>query len=246
MKRGVKSLALAAMVLAGGISHTASARAEDAKAPQTVVELFTSQGCSSCPPADALLRELSKRPDVIALSIHVNYWDYIGWKDPFASDESTARQHLYAASLRQRYVYTPEMVIDGFRDVTGSRESDVKDLIREAETRDRPRVPVSITPAGDGKVEVALPAAETDGKATVWMFAIDSEHVTPVARGENGGRTLTNANVVREVKKLGEWTGDPLQLTAEVPADKGRDAFAVVVQKGEAGPVIGAAMLRLR
>ena len=196
----------------GAGSYVFADDAASMPARQTVVELFTSQGCSSCPPADALLRELSKRPDIIALSIHVNYWDYIGWKDPFASDETTARQHLYADSLHQRYVYTPEMVIDGYKDVTGSYADEVSTLIGEAAKRDRPVVPVVAKSNGGGHVTVSVPGGATKETATVWLFEFDREHVTKVDHGENGGRTLTDANVVRAVKKLGVWTGAPLQL----------------------------------
>lgn len=223
-------------------------RAGDMSAPhKTVVELFTSQGCSSCPPADALLRELSKNPDIIALSIHVDYWDYIGWKDPFASDETTARQHLYAAALHQRYVYTPEMVIDGAADVTGSRESEVKSLIAEAARRDRPRLQVTAKMAGKGRIVVDIPAGETKEKATVWLLTIDREHVTKVDRGENTGRTLTDANVVREVRKIGAWDGKPVALTAEM-SDEDDDEYvacAILVQTGEIGPVIGATVISM-
>src|SRR5512135_2223984 len=146
-------------------------------ATQTVVELFTSQGCSSCPPADALLKKLSTRPDIIALSLHINYWDYIGWKDPFASKDTTDRQHLYAQALRQRYVYTPEMVVDGFADVDGSQEDEVAHLIDKAAKRDRLRLPVSVKSEGAGKVTVSLPGSDNGIKATVWLFAYDREHV---------------------------------------------------------------------
>jgi len=241
-----------ALALAGGLILVPAAagigRADNMHPPRkTVVELFTSQGCSSCPPADALLRELSKRPDIIALSIHVNYWDYIGWKDPFASDETTARQHLYAAALHQRYVYTPEMVIDGAHDVTGSLEADVKTLIDEAAKRDRPRLAVAAKMSGK-KIVVDLPAGDAKEKATVWLLTIDREHVTHVERGENTGRTLTDANVVRDVKKLGEWNGKPLQLTADMgdEDDENYVACAILVQSGEIGPVIGAAVVSMQ
>jgi len=236
------ALALGALLVAAG--PRAFAQNADAAPARTVVELFTSQGCSSCPPADALLRELSKRADVIALSIHVNYWDYIGWKDPFASDETTARQHLYAQALRQRYVYTPEMVIDGYVDVTGSRESEVKDLIAKAAKRDRLRLDVTAKMEG-GKIAVSVPGADTGEKATVWLLTMDREHVTKVARGENGGRTLTDANVVREVRKLGVWTGAPLELTAEVPDADEYAGCAILVQSGNVGPVVGAAVVSM-
>jgi hypothetical protein len=240
-------------MLAGGAMIAAlgtRAFADDAAgspAARTVVELFTSQGCSSCPPADALLRELAKRPDIIALSIHVNYWDYIGWKDPFASDETTARQHLYASALRQRYVYTPEMVIDGAAGATGSHESEVRSLIEKAAQHDRPRLQVTAKTSGGDKIVVSIPGAESHEKATVWLLTIDREHVTKVVRGENSGRTLTDANVVRDVRKLGVWNGEPVELTADLPspAGRGRDGCAILVQTGEVGPVLGATLVMM-
>lgn len=239
------------VIVFGAVTLSAIAGAVRADEPsavhKTVVELFTSQGCSSCPPADALLREFSKRPDIIALSIHVNYWDYIGWKDPFASDETTARQHLYAAALHQRYVYTPEMVIDGAHEVTGSNEAEVKSLIDEAAKRNGVRLQIAAKMAGK-KIIVDLPAGATKEKASVWLLTMDHEHVTKVERGENTGRTLTDANVVRDVKKLGEWTGKPIQLTADMDDEDDEDyaACAILVQSGEIGPVIGAAVVSLQ
>ncbi len=241
----------ASVVVFGAVALSAIAGAVRADEPsavhKTVVELFTSQGCSSCPPADTLLRELSKRPDIIALSIHVNYWDYIGWKDPFASDETTARQHLYAAALHQRYVYTPEMVIDGAHEVTGSNEAEVISLIDEAAKRNGTRLRIAAKMTGK-KIIVDLPAGEAEEKASVWLLTMDHEHVTKVERGENSGRTLTDANVVREVKKLGEWTGKPIQLTADMDDEDDEDyaGCAILVQTGEIGPVIGAAVVSLQ
>jgi hypothetical protein len=239
-------LALAgALVGALAAASGNEARADEAR-PPTVVELFTSQGCSSCPPADALLTELSRRDDIIALSFHVDYWDYIGWKDPFAFADSTERQHGYARSLRQRYVYTPEMVVDGIHGTAGSRDDEVKTLIARETSRERLRVPVTATMSKDGVVKVAIPAADFRGKAVVWLFEFDSRHTTAVERGENGGRTLTNTNVVRAIRRMGEWNGSALSL--EVPIESGgerHDGCAVVVQADGFGPILGATVLRM-
>lgn len=239
-----------ALVLAMGaavamLGSDPRAFAQPASNAQTVVELFTSQGCSSCPPADALLKKLSARPDIIALSLHINYWDYIGWKDPFASKDTTDRQHRYAEALRQRFVYTPEMVIDGFADVDGSQEDEVAHLIDKAAKRDRLRLPVTVKSQGAGKLTVSLPGAADTTKATIWLFAYDREHVTAVPNGENGGRSLTNTNVVRELQRLGEWDGKPVELNAQLADAASRDGVAVIVQNAEAGPVIGAAAIAL-
>ena len=231
---------IASLAVAVLLAAVSPAAAEDV----TVVELFTSQGCSSCPPADAQLRELSKEPGIVALSLHVNYWDYIGWKDPFASATTTERQHLYANSLKQRFVYTPEMVIDGYTDVNGASSSAVESAISKARSRDRLRLKVAASVDGD-ELKVSIPAADGAKKASVWLFEIDREHTTEVARGENGGRTLVNANVVRSMKKIGEWDGQAVELTADLDDAKDRDACAIVIQEAATGPVLGATLVSI-
>ena len=215
--------------------------------PQTVVELFTSQGCSSCPPADKFLGELAQRPDLLALSIHVDYWDYIGWKDPFASPENTRRQRNYAEALKLRYVYTPQMVIQGMGHATGSDRSSVLRRIAEAEAL--PRLPVTVHHAG-GRIEVTVAGADKgiDGgdEAAVWLAVFDRQHETAIRRGENGGRTLKYHNVVRNMMQVGTWTGKPLKLTATL-ADLGGhpDGCAVIVQSVKTGRILGAAKVAL-
>src|SRR5215470_8423741 len=179
-------LAIASIVGAGAVW------AQD-KAP-VVVELFTSEGCSSCPPADALLGELAQRPDVVPLAFHVDYWDYIGWKDPYASAANTQRQHDYAAALRLHMVYTPQMVVDGRTDVVGSERGDVEAAIGKAAAQ--PKLAVAIE-KGDAGYRAVIPAASSapaGGPATVWLALFDTVQETRVARGENGGRTLKEFN----------------------------------------------------
>ena len=232
---------VAALAVTFLLAAVPPATAEDV----TVVELFTSQGCSSCPPADANLRDLSERPDIVALSLHVNYWDYIGWKDPFASDKTTERQHLYASSLKQKFVYTPEMVIDGYTDINGINGSELKNTIDKAKSRDRLRLPVTASVDG-GEVKVSVPSADGGKKSSIWMFEIDSEHTTPVGRGENSGRTLTNTNVVRSMQKIGEWDGEAVDITTQLASGSERDGVAIIVQEGNTGPVLGATLVSLR
>lgn len=231
---------MAALAAAGLLAAAQPAAADDV----TVVELFTSQGCSSCPPADAKLRELSKESDIVALSLHVNYWDYIGWKDPFASPITTERQHLYANTLKQRYVYTPEMVIDGYTHMSGTSGSAVDSAIAKAKTRDRLRLPVTARLEGS-ELKVSIPGAEGGKKASIWLFEIDREHQTPVNRGENSGRTLTNANVVRSLQKIGEWNGEPVEITTQLVSGEGRDGCAIVVQEAATGPILGATLVSM-
>ena len=209
-----------------------------------VVELFTSQGCSSCPPADALLGELAQHPGVLALSMHVDYWDYIGWKDPYADPDLTRRQRDYAKRLGLRYVYTPQMVVDGRYDVVGLRRSAVLDTI-ERSARQRKGVEVRFD-RERGSVVIPAGQAPADG-ATVWLAAFDSAHETSIPRGENAGRTLKYHNVVRSMTRIGAWNGEAMEIPLDMAASaaEGRDGCAVIVQQGVQGRVLGAAMLGL-
>ncbi len=223
--------------------------ADSADSSPVVVELFTSQGCSSCPPADALLDELADQPGLLALSFHVDYWDYIGWKDPFASPAHTQRQRDYARTLGLRYVYTPQIVVDGRRDVVGSRRGAVAEAI-EKEARRRNdmagRLEVRMVEDGGGKVTLSAGDAPPEG-ATVYLVMFDDDHDTDVARGENRGRSIHNANVVREFRTLGRWTGEAMEFPLDFAAAQrdGRGGCAVIVQAGTTGPVLGAAILDL-
>ncbi|MEE8505172.1 MAG: DUF1223 domain-containing protein, partial [Kiloniellales bacterium] len=190
------SLAAIIILFLSSFSILPGAAAQDAPAtrPAVVVELFTSQGCSSCPPADALLGELAGRPDVIALSLHVDYWDYIGWKDPFGSPMNTARQRRYVEELGLRYVYTPQMIIDGRINAVGSRRDEVLDAIERA-GRERAGFDIRFVESGGGKVVIPAGHAPENG-ATVWLAVYDRSHETEIKRGENAGRKLRNTNVV--------------------------------------------------
>jgi len=208
-----------------------------------LVELFTSQGCSSCPPADALAGELAGRDDVVVLSYHVSYWDYIGWQDPFATEETTQRQYDYAEALRQRNVYTPQMVIGGRTHVVGS---DVKSVLNAVESvgDGLTRGPqIAIARVGQ-RFRVSLGSARYDGAADVLLVRYDSRHDTPVSRGENRGRTMTNFNVVRDVRKIGTWNGEETQIMlndAALTTAHGQDGCAVIVQAPNTGPVFAVA-----
>ncbi len=211
-----------------------------------VVELFTSQGCSSCPPADALLGELADQPGVIALAHHVDYWDYIGWKDPFARPEATKRQRRYAEKLGVRFIYTPQMIIDGQVDVVGSRRTQVIGGVVSAQTAGK-SLDIKIDHSAD-KATVLIPAGEKPSEAaTVWMAVFDDEHRTDVRRGENSGRELVDANVVREFVKIGTWKGDAMELSIDLASAiaEGRGGCAIIVQEGGVGRVLGAALMEL-
>ena len=242
MVRFLKILALAAVLVTA--AHPAMAAEGPAGKPLTVVELFTSQGCSSCPPADAFLGELTKRGDLLALSVHVDYWDYIGWKDPFASASNTQRQRDYARTFHMGYVYTPQMVIQGAYQVTGSDRAKVLAGIEKAAKGKR--VPVTFG-RDQGKIHVALPGAHTTDEAAVWLALFDGQHETAIRRGENGGRTLRYYNVVRKMVRIGTWTGQemkiPTGITDEMAA--GRDGCGVILQSLKTGRILGAAKIDL-
>lgn len=220
----------------------APARAEPVQQKRVVVELFTSQGCSSCPPADAYLRELAKRSDLLVLSLHVDYWNYIGWKDPFSSRQMTDRQAAYKKAFALRFVYTPQMVVDGRAEVVGSRTDLAERLLADAKQRDR--VPISISRYREGVATVRIaPASFSGDPAIVWLVFYDDEHATSIERGENEGRTIVNANVVRIWRKLGTWKGEEAEyrVAASEHGAAERDNCAIILQRGENGPILGAA-----
>ena len=164
-----------------------------------VVELYTSQGCSSCPPADALLGRLAQRPDVLALSLPVTYWDMLGWKDTLASKANTARQKAYAGAMGRGGIYTPQIIVDGVNDVVGSRQGAVDKAIagREADMRAVP-VTLRLTPA-EVHVRVGAGPVKPAQSATIWLFAVRPEATVKITAGENSGRTVTYRNIVRAV-----------------------------------------------
>jgi hypothetical protein len=210
-----------------------------------VVELFTSQGCSSCPPADAYLGEMTVRSDLIPLAFHVDYWNYIGWSDPFASKQMTHRQKAYSRALGQRYIYTPEMVVNGTTQEVGSNRHGVEGLIEAALKAPPSGPPISLTREDDGRIRLRIAAGKQD-MATIWMVKFDREHTTSVSVGENEGRTLTDYNVVRTLHQLGSWTGEAVDMVydANEPDEPGNGGCAILVQRDGTGPIIAAAMLK--
>lgn len=206
-----------------------------------VVELFTSQGCSSCPPADALLGELAMRGDLLALSLHVDYWDYIGWKDPYASPEITERQRAYARTMGSRMVYTPQTIVDGREEMIGSRRGAVLGAIEKADLEEKR---VAIRVVGDNAVEISAGEAPAGG-AVVWLVTYDHEQTTEILRGENAGRRISYYNVVRSIERLGHWMGEALSFPVDCESLIGPNrGAAILVQAGGYGPILGAARLQ--
>ncbi|HEX3350292.1 MAG TPA: DUF1223 domain-containing protein [Acetobacteraceae bacterium] len=229
MRRIGSALAVAALAFCGAAS---AARADR----PVILELFTSEGCSSCPPADAVLRDLARtRADVLPLAFHVTYWDYLGWHDPFALQAATQRQRAYAAALPSD-VYTPQLVVDGRTDVVGSDRPATLAAIRRAASADAAAVPVTLRRDGNEAV-IEIAAGTAAPGTTVLLVGYDPEHTTSIGRGENGGRTLVEANIVRSLATAAAWSGDRVTLRRPLPAG---EKLAVVIQASD-GRILGAA-----
>jgi hypothetical protein len=239
MTRLTLLFALALLVLPFASPATADDARPDDQRP-VVVELFTSQGCSSCPPADRLLGEIKGRPGVIALSLHVDYWDYIGWEDPYGKARHTDRQQAYKRALGLDYVYTPQVVIDGRLQAVGSRRDAVLERIARARA-----APPTVRPRLEAG-RALIPAASLDGRARVWLVTFDARHSTQVAEGENAGDRLVNHNVVRGWRDLGTYTGARREIALDLAQARaaGRSGCALLVQRADTGEILGAAMLR--
>ena len=220
--------------LNAGAAHAAST------AP-IVLELFTSQGCSSCPPADALLKKLSaENSRLLPLSFHINYWDYLGWKDPYSSPANTDRQRGYASALDGQ-VYTPELVINGATDVVGSDEGRVRNAIEAAE-RSGGTAQADITTQPDGHA-VSIAGTNPGAEADVWEVSFRPYVRNDVERGENGGRTLDHVNSVTGLQHLGTWSGQAATYTLDTPTNP-NDKTVVLVQLPNYGRIIGASLVR--
>jgi hypothetical protein len=200
-----------------------------------VVELYTSQGCSACPPADAFLAELAKRRDVIALSLHVDYWDYLGWADAFATPEHTKRQKKLAKLRGERMLYTPQIVVDGRSAVVGSDRTAVEAAIADAAAHDDP---VRVTFRRDGELLLADARSDAPLRAQVVYMVYDGPREVEIERGENSGLTVSYVNTVRAMMSLGDWSG--VHGVWRLPAPSDALGAALIVQ-GEDGVVMGAA-----
>jgi hypothetical protein len=236
------------LVLAGCTAIASTATAQSVT-PRAVVELYTSQGCNSCPPADRVLYELNQEhSDLLLLSYHVDYWNYLGWTDPFSNADYSARQRDYANRMRERYVYTPQVIINGDNVVRATQK-------RRIETTSNAIAPLpDLATIQLGKPNVGQAANGTvtlngSGRASanqgslIWMIAFDREHQRDVLSGENAGKRLVHANVVREMVSLGSWNG----ASRDIPFAMGTitdGGIAVLVQDGRGGPIIGASMIQ--
>jgi len=222
------------MAVFGSVGAPASAQSP------VVVELFTSQGCSSCPPADKLIHELAKRDDVIPLALHVDYWDYIGWKDEFASPANSDRQRGYATEAGRRSVYTPQMIINGTTDIVGARPMELSKAIAE---HSAVTSPVTLTAERSGDVvRITAKSTKRDTDMLVRMLRYQTERTSRITRGENAGTTSVYANVTEDWQILQQWDGvADLELDAQATGDL---PVVVMVQQGQFGAILAAVQIK--
>ena len=232
--RSARSL-LFAFLFTALAAPAAAGQTGDAQAPRAVIELFTSQGCSACPPADVKLIELAGDPDLIALTLHVDYWDYLGWEDTLAHAAFSERQRRYAEGRGDRGVFTPQMVVNGLYACIGSDPRAIEASLASA-NRHAPRLPVPLRLEQDGRdLTIALLAGH-EGGGEIWLLRVEPVVTVKIERGENRGREARYGNVVREMTRLAAWDGSRTTLTARLPDRTGN--FVVLVQHHD-GPVPG-------
>ena len=217
---------------------------------RTVLELFTSQGCSSCPPADALLKDYAEDPTVVALSLPVDYWDYLGWKDTFATPKNTERQRTYAKARGDGAIYTPQLIVNGTLHANGAQKADIDNAIDLTSNNTAlQRVTIrfwqeanTLNISADG----AEPGREVR-EATVWLGLVQPTAKVAIGQGENAGHALTYTNIVRELTPIGLWKGQPLliQIPRAALMQASTQKSVVLIQEGKAGPIIGAAWASL-
>lgn len=242
------ALALTAAGTAFAQHNVPSPHALSAGPPVAVVELFTSQGCGDCPTADVLLRTFAQKDDVIALTLPVDYWDYLGWKDTLAGPRNAERQRAYAERFGSGTVYTPQAVINGSMEVLGSDEAEIERAIRATDAvQSSSRIPVNFWHFGNTIIIEAggLPSGSDTREATIWLAVVQKTVNVSVKGGENAGETLTYYNVVREFTPVGVWNGRPTTIRlarAAIMRPESEDLI-VLIQEGSTGPIIGAARM---
>ncbi len=226
---------------------TPPALAENAAGSVSVIELFTSQGCSSCPPADRLIQQLAKRQDIIALSFPVTYWDYLGWKDTLAKPENTQRQRGYAAARGDGQIYTPQAVVNGLEDCVGSNLDAIESAVKaSSRALSSEAVPIKVR-RGDGRLLVEVGRAPDGARhrtGKVWVATVARSATIDIGRGENAGRQVTYTNVVEKLTDAGEWQGEATSYSVPLGAiSKNGDMLVVFLQADGLGPIVGAARL---
>ncbi|EKF18675.1 DUF1223 domain-containing protein [Nitratireductor pacificus] len=253
---GRRKLACGALLVALALCLPQATLAGSSSRPLGVVELFTSQGCSSCPPADAVLADLARSGDVVALAYHVDYWDYLGWRDALGSPENTARQRAYAQALDNTSIYTPQAIVNGQRDMNGARRDRIWSALDGMALEERGlRADISIEDRGDSIVITTgtlagdgTGSAGTTVNAHVVLIDFTPQQSVEIRTGENRGKTLDYWNVVNGMQTIGMWSGAPksFELPKAEVMKKGNGCavlLQVVDKKGRPGPILGAALL---
>lgn len=236
-------LSLALLLGVGAAPNTVAASGKNSQ--PILVELFTSQGCSSCPPADRYLGKLAQNENLVALSYNVDYWDYLGWRDTLAKPAFTQRQKAYARARGDGQIYTPQLVINGDAHSGGANRAKIAKLLTRASATPANAPDISVSDL-DGVTRVNVGSVSGPSrKATVWLATIRRKIHTKVKRGENRGRTLAHHNVVRQLIPIGVWMGEErdYQLDVSMLMKEGAEACAIIIQEGEAGPVIATAWI---
>lgn len=235
------------VILVAGLVYAGAAFAGEVRAPKGVVELFTSQGCSSCPPADAALGELVAQGDMVVLSYHVDYWNYLGWTDTLSSKENTERQYGYAKSLGRSGVYTPQAVINGRDHVKGTDLAVINDKVKALSQNGKGLdVPVTAAMRGD-EIEIEIDGGK--GQADVVVAYFTKRQQVDVTKGENSGKTMDYWHAVYDVQSVGTWNGQSMKLTlpGKLMGKSKKDGCAILLQAsgpgGEPGAILGATVL---
>ncbi len=247
IKTGAGILSVAAIGILGLSSSSLAQQPQAQDATPVLLELFTSQGCSSCPPADELLNAWRDRPGVITLSLSVDYWNYLGWHDTLSSPENSQRQRDYALARGDGKVYTPQLVVDGIRHVNGANEAAIEMAIRTAERRLKDvKVPIQMHAEGNSLVVDISAAPDTSDlrEGTVWLAVARDEETVAISRGENRGKKITYSHPVHELTPIGMWRGEPMTLRLPLKDLKsvGGDCLVAMLQVEGSGPILGAAM----
>jgi hypothetical protein len=238
--RMTAAIAVGALLVIGAPAHAETL---------AVIELFTSQGCSSCPPADRVLADYADRDDILALSFNVDYWDMLGWKDTLASHDNTERQRNYALARGDGQVYTPQAVVDGRVHVVGSNRDEIEAALKA--NAGALAVPISLSLSGDSvSVDIGAASGSDMPHATLWLVMYDRSVSVPIERGENAGKTVTYSNVVRKLRPIAMWKGEPMSVDlakSEIEhARVGRCAVLLQAERegGLPGPILGAATIK--
>lgn len=238
---------MAALPAGQAVAQTMGAGGSAGSKPKAVLELFTSQSCSSCPPADALFKSYAERKDLVALTFNVDYWDYLGWKDTLAAPKNGERQRAYSKARGDGMVYTPQIVINGGAHVKGSdRQAIDKAIEKSAREFGDAQIPVRMREEkGQLVIEAGEDRSGAASNATIWLAIVQKHGEVTIRQGENSGKKLAYSNVVREMTSVGMWNGRSatIRLDRQSIMRPDTEACAVLIQKGQGGPIIGAAWM---